>query len=67
MWFRLPFSDSAGWSLRKLVIVALVVLHSVWIVVHLNLVSRDLINPWKLGGYGMYTTLTPKSENSHGL
>ena len=55
MWFRLPFSDSAGWSLRKLVIVALVVLHSVWIVVHLNLVSRDLINPWKLGGYGMYT------------
>ncbi len=60
MWFRLPFSDSAGWSLRKLVIVALVVLHSVWIVVHLNLVSRDLINPWKLGGYGMYTIPHPQ-------
>ncbi len=56
MLFRLPFSDSAGWSVRKAIMVGLVVLHSVWIVIHLNLVSRDLINPWKLGGYGMYTT-----------
>lgn len=67
MLFRMPFSDPAGWSLRKATIVGLVVLHSAWIVFHMILVSRELINPWKLGGYGMYTTLTPKSENSHGL
>ena len=59
MLFRLPFSDPTGWSIRKGILVGLVVLHSVWIVVHLNLVSRDLINPWKLGGYGMYTTAHP--------
>ncbi len=59
MLFRLPFSDPAGWSFRKAIIVGLVVLHSAWIVVHLNLVSRDLINPWKLSGYGMYTIPHP--------
>lgn len=61
MFFRLPFSEPAGWSVHKAIVVGFVVLHSAWIILHLNLVSRELINPWKLGGYGMYTTADPQS------
>ncbi|WP_108881421.1 hypothetical protein [Anderseniella sp. Alg231-50] len=55
MSFELPFSKPSGWSIQKIVLLGLILVHSVWIVVHLNLVSRDMINQWKLGGYGMYT------------
>lgn len=60
MSYELPFSRSTGWSIRKIILLGLIVVHSVWIVFHLNLVSRGLVNPWKLGGYGMYTTIHPK-------
>ncbi|MEL6768575.1 MAG: hypothetical protein AAFP17_15445 [Pseudomonadota bacterium] len=43
----------------KLVIFALLALHTVWVAVHLRLVSEGAINPWKLGGYGMYTVPHP--------
>ena len=56
MSFNLPFSSSPVWSLKKIILVGLITVHTVWIAVHMNLVSRELINPWKLGGYGMYTT-----------
>ena len=39
----------------KLLVGLLLLAHVGWICVHLNLVARELINPWKLGGYGMYT------------
>jgi hypothetical protein len=39
----------------KLLIWLLLLSHVGWICVHLNLVAREQINPWKLGGYGMYT------------
>lgn len=39
----------------RLLIWFLLVVHAGWICVHLRLVSLDQINPWKLGGYGMYT------------
>lgn len=42
-------------SLPQAILVALLTIHTVWIGVHLVLVSQDRINPWKLGGYGMYT------------
>ncbi len=47
-------------SLKKLsgkhyIIISLLTVHTSWIVYHMNLVSQELINPWKLGGYGMYT------------
>ncbi len=53
-------SPSIVAKLKKLsgihfVIFGLLAIHTLWIFTHLNLVSRDLINPWKLGGYGMYT------------
>lgn len=56
MSYKLPFSNPAVWSVKKVFLLGLVILHAVWIVIHLNLVSRELANPWKLGGYGMYTT-----------
>ena len=40
---------------RKAVIFGLLALHTVWIANHLRLVYQDRINPWRLGGYGMYT------------
>ncbi len=55
MSFELPFSKPSGWPIQKIVLLGLIVVHAVWIVIHLNLVSRELINQWKLGGYGMYT------------
>ena len=39
----------------KLFTIFLLILHAFWVSTHLFLVSKDLINPWKLGGYGMYT------------
>ena len=56
MYYELPFSKPGGWSVQKAVLLGLIVLHTAWIVIHMNLVSRELVNPWKLGGYGMYTT-----------
>ena len=56
MSYNIPFSNPAGWPIGKIILLGLVALHSVWITIHLNLVSRQLIDPWKLGGYGMYTT-----------
>ncbi len=44
-----------NWSALHYIVAGLLVVHTSWIIVHLNLVSRELINPWKLGGYGMYT------------
>ena len=49
---------SAKLAIRALLIFLLGI-HSVWIVIHLNLVARDQINPWKLSGYGMYTRPAP--------
>ncbi|MEO9877078.1 MAG: hypothetical protein ABJM26_15940 [Anderseniella sp.] len=60
MSYELPFSKPGGWSVHKSILLGLIALHTVWIVIHLNLVSRELINPWKLGGYGMYTTVHPR-------
>jgi hypothetical protein len=60
MSYELPFSKPSGWSAQKVVLLGLISLHATWIVFHLTLVSLELVNPWKLGGYGMYTTVHPK-------
>ena len=39
----------------KVVLGGLLALHALWIGNHLRWVANDRINPWKLGGYGMYT------------
>ena len=41
------------------IFLVLVVLHSAWILNHLRLHAEGVINPWKGGGYGMYTNLSP--------
>ena len=60
MFFNLKdWSDLNGWGEKnpylKFFIIIFLALHFVWVSLHLFLVSEDLINPWKLGGYGMYT------------
>jgi len=42
-------------SIQQLVLLALFAVHTGWIGFHLTLVEDERINPWKLGGYGMYT------------
>ncbi|MEM7236656.1 MAG: hypothetical protein AAF501_02350 [Pseudomonadota bacterium] len=41
--------------MAKILIGVLLAVHVAWICTHLTLVSKELIDPWKLGGYGMYT------------
>ncbi len=43
----------------KFVIIMALVIHTLWIVNHLRWVVAGQINPWKLGGYGMYTAPEP--------
>lgn len=40
---------------RTFLIFGLLLLHVGWIGYHLTMVAGQKINPWKLGGYGMYT------------
>lgn len=46
-------------SVTSWILVALVVIHTVWILNHLRLHAEGVINPWKGAGYGMYTNLSP--------
>ncbi|MGE4249981.1 MAG: hypothetical protein AB7F09_11345 [Parvibaculaceae bacterium] len=46
-------------DLRKWAVGALLVLHVMWIANHMRLVAQDQINPWRLGGYAMYTVPPP--------
>ena len=47
---------------RKWLLSALVIAHIAWIANHLRLVANDEINPWRLGGYGMYTVPDPAAR-----
>ena len=47
--------ERGGGVALKLLVGLLLLAHVGWIFVYLNLVAREQINPWKLGGYGMYT------------
>jgi hypothetical protein len=49
-------------DMRKWVIAALLVLHVAWIANHMRLVAGDQINPWRLGGYAMYTVPQPSAR-----
>ena len=46
-------------DIRKWIIAGLLILHIAWIGNHLRWVAGGQINPWKLGGYGMYTIPNP--------
>jgi hypothetical protein len=39
---------------KNCVLCAILVCHILWMVFHLSQAATDSINPWKLGGYGMY-------------
>lgn len=51
----MSFSKIKQLSPAQAILLALLVVHSVWIMIHLGLVAQGQINPWKMGGYGMYT------------
>lgn len=40
-------------------VILVLVIHGIWIGNHLLWVADDQIDPWKLGGYGMYTVPSP--------
>jgi hypothetical protein len=46
-------------KILKFAIITVLIIHALWIVNHLRWVASDQINPWKLGGYGMYTAPDP--------
>jgi hypothetical protein len=47
---------------RNWVVFGLLALHVGWIGNHIRWVINDEINPWKLGGYAMYTVPSPKTR-----
>ena len=49
-------SDS---KILKFVVITFLILHTLWLVNHLRWVATKQVNPWKLGGYGMYTVPPP--------
>jgi hypothetical protein len=53
-------SDSANW--QRWIVFSVLALQIVWIANQLRLVMTDQINPWRLGGYGMYTVPFPVSS-----
>ena len=57
-------SEPKPWARKaQLVFVgALLAVHVVWIGVHMSLAADKKINPWKLGGYAMYTTPHPNAR-----
>ena len=54
----IPDQKRGGFAV-KLLIGLLLLSHVGWIGVHLNLVARGQINPWKLGGFAMYVAPRP--------
>lgn len=53
-FIKLP-KDVATW-----ILVVILAVHTGWVLNHLRLHSQGQINPWKGGGYGMYTNINPK-------
>lgn len=39
---------------QKKVLLGLLIVHVVWVCIHVYLAAQDAVNPWKMGGYGMY-------------
>lgn len=46
--------------LQQSFVIFVLVIHVMWIVNHLRWVANDEVNPWKMGGYGMYTVPSPQ-------
>jgi hypothetical protein len=49
----------SGSRIQQSFVILVLVIHVAWIVNHLRWVANDEVNPWKLGGYGMYTVPSP--------
>lgn len=53
---------SSSYRIQQGVVILFLALHVAWIANHLRWTANEQINPWKAGGYGMYTgpVATPK-------
>lgn len=49
-------------DMRKWAVAGLLLLHIGWIANHIRWVVNDEINPWRLGGYAMYTVPSPSAR-----
>jgi hypothetical protein len=49
-------------SIASWILIVLLAVHTGWVLNHLRLHSERAINPWKGGGYGMYTNLQPRPQ-----
>jgi hypothetical protein len=48
-----------GTRIQQLFVIFVLLIHTAWIANHLRWVANEEVNPWKLGGYGMYTVPAP--------
>jgi hypothetical protein len=46
-------------KILKTAIITILIVHTLWLSNHLRWVATEQVNPWKLGGYGMYTLPPP--------
>jgi hypothetical protein len=49
-------------DIRKWTVWGLLILHMAWIGNHMRWIANDQINPWRLGGYAMYTVPSPSQR-----
>src|SRR5262245_62766746 len=49
-------------DISKGIVAGLLILHIAWIGNHMRLVASGQINPWRLGGYAMYTIPNPTAR-----
>lgn len=49
-------------DIRKWVVAGLLILHIGWMANHMRWVMTDQIDPWRLGGYAMYTIPPPAAR-----
>jgi hypothetical protein len=49
-------------AIRKWAIWGLLVIHIAWIANHMRWIANDQINPWRMGGYAMYTVPLPAAR-----
>lgn len=47
---------------RKYILFGILIVHGLWITHHLTLVAVGAVNPWKMGGYAMYTKPSKSSD-----
>lgn len=56
----LKFLKAEAFNVRNVILILLFLVHVVWVTNHARLHFERVINPWKGGGYAMYTNVAPQ-------